>query len=182
MPRISPVTEPSEKQEALFSAIKGRLGRVPNIMATMAHAPALLEGYLAFSSSLSGGRLTAADREAIALLLAGRNGCEYCAAAHTAIGKAGKLPPEELARNLRGLSADATRQALLDFAAAVAASTGRVGDEDIARVRAAGYDDGQILEAVGNVALNLFTNAFNHVAGTSVDFPAVTLPAEAAAA
>ena len=38
-------------------------------------------------------------------------------------------------------------------------------------MRGAGYDDGQIAEIVANVALNLFTNYFNHVAGTEVDFP-----------
>lgn len=182
MPRIAPVSDPDARQQPLLEGVRRQLGRVPNIFATMAHSPALLEGYLGFSKALGGGSLAAADREAIALLLAGRNGCDYCAAAHTAIGRAAKLDGGELAQNLAGRSGDAKRQALLDFVAALVETTGAVRDDRLAAVRAAGYDDAQILEAVGHAALNLFTNSFNRLAGTSVDFPAVTLPAGAAAA
>ncbi|MSR64085.1 MAG: carboxymuconolactone decarboxylase family protein, partial [Planctomycetes bacterium] len=49
---------------------------------------------------------------------------------------------------------------------------GLVSASDLAAVRAAGFGDDAIAEVVANVALNLFTNYFNHVAGTAVDFPA----------
>ena len=45
-------------------------------------------------------------------------------------------------------------------------------DDDVEQRRRAGYTDGQVGEIVANVALNLFTNYFNHVAGTELDFPA----------
>jgi hypothetical protein len=38
--------------------------------------------------------------------------------------------------------------------------------------RRAGLSDGEIAEAVANVVLGIFTNYFNIVAETSVDFPA----------
>ena len=57
---------------------------------------------------------------------------------------------------------------------------GAIADGDFARVRRAGYTEGEIAEIVANVALNLFTNYFNHVARTEVDFPRVSLAADAA--
>jgi alkylhydroperoxidase family enzyme len=48
---------------------------------------------------------------------------------------------------------------------------GRVGDGDIDDVREAGFDDGAIAEVVANVALLNFTNYFNLVAETDIDFP-----------
>ena len=36
---------------------------------------------------------------------------------------------------------------------------------------AAGFSEGEVAEIVANVALNIFTNYFNHVAETEVDFP-----------
>lgn len=51
---------------------------------------------------------------------------------------------------------------------------GWVGDEDLGRVRRAGYGDGEIAEIVAVVAWKTFANYFNHVAGTDVDFPAVS--------
>ena len=46
------------------------------------------------------------------------------------------------------------------------------------RLVQAGYSDAEITEIVSHVALNIFTNYFNHVARTEVDFPkvAVELP------
>jgi alkylhydroperoxidase family enzyme len=60
---------------------------------------------------------------------------------------------------------------VLTFAHKVVAERGWVGDEDVARLRDAGFDDGSVAEIVANVALSLFTNYFNHVAQTEVDFP-----------
>jgi alkylhydroperoxidase family enzyme len=48
-------------------------------------------------------------------------------------------------------------------------------------VRAAGYDDAEILEIIATVAINIFTNYFNHVALTEVDFPLVKIGQSAAA-
>jgi alkylhydroperoxidase family enzyme len=48
---------------------------------------------------------------------------------------------------------------------------------DVNRLRRAGYTDRAVGEIVANVALNLFTNSFNHVAGTEVDFSAAPDPA-----
>jgi alkylhydroperoxidase family enzyme len=46
-----------------------------------------------------------------------------------------------------------------------------VADGDIDALHAAGFDDGAIAEVVAQVALNVFTNYFNHVARTDIDFP-----------
>jgi alkylhydroperoxidase family enzyme len=58
---------------------------------------------------------------------------------------------------------------------------GFVSDDDIAVVRAAGYDDGGIAEIVANVVANIFTNYINHVADTEIDFPKRDLPIAQAA-
>ena len=43
--------------------------------------------------------------------------------------------------------------------------------EHIDALRKVGYSDGDIAEIVAHVSLNLFTNYFNHVAKTEIDFP-----------
>jgi alkylhydroperoxidase family enzyme len=43
----------------------------------------------------------------------------------------------------------------------------------VASLRAAGATDAELAEIVGAVALNIFSNYFNHIAGTEVDFPEV---------
>jgi len=45
--------------------------------------------------------------------------------------------------------------------------------EKIAAVKEAGFSDQEIIEIVAAVGLNIFTNYFNDVAQTAIDFPEV---------
>jgi uncharacterized peroxidase-related enzyme len=145
----------------------------PNLLRTLAHAPAALEAYLGFGQALGKGGLDAKTREAIALTVAEVNGCDYCASAHSALGARLGVPPAELRANLEGRSTDPTLAAILRFARAVVVERGWVGDADLAAARAAGLDDGRITEVIAAVAANIFSNYVNHVARTEVDFPLV---------
>ena len=61
------------KVKELLDAVSQRLGMVPNMMRTMANAPAVLDGYLQLSGSLSPGTLPAKVREQIAIAVAQAN-------------------------------------------------------------------------------------------------------------
>lgn len=177
MPRltaIDPATATGEAKE-LLDGVRKKLGVTPNLIRTLANAPAALKAYLATSETLAGGRFDARSREAIALTVAGANGCEYCASAHTAISKSLKVDPAEIARRLDGHAGDPKLDAALVFARKVVEKRGFVSDDDLAAVRAAGHDDSAIAEIVANVAANILTNYVNHVAETEVDFPRVDL-------
>lgn len=181
MPRIQPITveQAEPKAREILEGLNQKLGRVPNIFATMAHSPAVLNFYTQASGALGAAKLPAKLREQLAVAIAGASACEYCAAAHTAIGQQLGVPAEELGRNLRGEASDAKAAAAIQFARQVVARRGWVEDADLTTVRAAGYGDREILEIVAVVALNLFTNYFNHLAGTEVDFPHVEVGAPA---
>jgi uncharacterized peroxidase-related enzyme len=180
MQRIAAVdhAEAHGKARQLLDAVQAKLGITPNLMKTLASAPAALEGYLNFGAALGTGRLDAKFREQIALAVAQANSCDYCLSAHTAIGSMVGLKPEEVLHSREAHAQDARRDSGLQFAQALVVQRGEVSDSTFARVRAAGYSDGEITEIVANVAINIFTNYFNHVAQTEVDFPRVsaTLP------
>lgn len=160
------------KNAELFTAVKSKLGVVPNLMRTLGHSPAALEAYLGFSATLGRGVLPAAVREQIALAVAQANACDYCLAAHSLLGRGAGLSTDAIAAARRAHAGDAKVDAILQFAAAVVAARGQVTDADLAAVRAAGASEAEIIETVAVVALNIFTNYVNHVAQTVVDFPA----------
>ena len=175
MQRITAIN-PAEavgKAKQLLDGVQAKLGMTPNLMKTLAAAPAALEAYLSFSGALGSGTLDAKFRELIALTVAQANSCEYCLSAHSTIGKMVGLKPEEIASSREAHSTDAKRQAGLVFAQTLVVQRGEVTDQTLAEVKAAGYTEGEITEIVANVALNIFTNYFNHVARTEVDFPRV---------
>jgi uncharacterized peroxidase-related enzyme len=173
IPQIDPNEVPAKTQE-LLSAVKKQMGGVPNILATIAQSSAALGGYLGFAGALAGGRLTTAQREQIALAVAGANACDYCASVHTAVGKGAGLSADELKRNLRGQSEDAQMAEILSFARDVVRNRGMVGQDQLPMLRAANLDHEMVVEVIANVALNIFTNYFNHIAGTEIDFPLVS--------
>ncbi len=177
MPRLNAIDpkEATGKAKELLDGVKTKIGMVPNLMRTFANSPAALEGYLNFSGALGGGLLNAKLREQIALAVADANNCEYCLSAHTAIGKMVGLNENELVASRRASSEDAKTNAALMFAHQIVVKRGEVDDTDVRTVRGAGFSDGEITEIIANVALNIFTNYFNHVAQTVVDFPKVSL-------
>lgn len=184
MSRIAPIDRSAAAPAAAktLDQIEKGLGLVPNMMATMAHSPAALNAYAAFSGAIgANGTLGGALHEQIALAVAGENTCDYCASAHTLLGGGQGLEKDELAANLRGDSADARTQAVLTFARRIVSERGFVSDADIQAVRDAGLDDGQIIEVLASVALNTFTNYFNHLADPEIDFPKVDTRATATA-
>ena len=91
--------------------------------------------------------------------------------AHSALGKRAGLTDQDILDSRRGASADPEADVLLRFARTVVEKRGVVEDADLAAVREAGYGDAEIAEVVAHVALNVFTNYFNNVAGTAIDFP-----------
>jgi len=165
--------ETTGKTRRLLDGVQAKLGLTPNLMKTLATAPAALEAYLNFGAALSTGALDAKFREQIAIAVAQANSCEYCLSAHSALGTLAGLTPEELQASREAHAADAKRDAGLRFAQAIVVQRGEVSDAAVAQVRQAGYSDGEITEIVANVAINIFTNYFNHVARTDVDFPVV---------
>lgn len=163
-----------EASQPLLRQVEKQLGSAPNLFRLAAQSPAALEGYLGIFGALGKGRLPAATRERIALAIAEFNGCGYCLSAHTYLGSnLAKLSAEEIAANRAGRSTDARADVAVRFARKVAETRGHVADADLRDLRAADYDDAQIIEIVQHVALNIWTNYLNEVAQTEIDFPAV---------
>jgi uncharacterized peroxidase-related enzyme len=175
MPRI-PAIDPAEasgEAKTLLDAVQKKLGRVPNLMRTLAHSPAALGGYLALSGALDKAALDARTRERIALAVAQVNGCGYCLSAHSAIATMVGLSAEEIAAARRGRSSDVKAAAALRYALRLLETRGGVAEADVAAARRAGLGDAELAEIPAIVALNVLTNFANRSAAVEVDFPEV---------
>lgn len=180
IPALDPTTA-TGKAGDLLQAVKKKIGVVPNLYRVAAQAPAAFDGLLGLSNALAAGDLPARTREALALTIGEANACDYCLSAHTFIGKSAGLTAADIEAARRGEASDPRLAATLAFAGRLVETRGRVTSADIASARAAGLDDAALVEVVGHVALNIFTNYLNHVAETEIDFPVVRSGAAAAA-
>ncbi len=138
----------------------------------MAHSPAVLETYAAIQDALKDtATFDAKTREAIALTVGNVDDCSYCQAAHTAGGKAAGLSTQETIDIRRGSVAEPKLAALLTLAREQAQHLGHVQDSSWQGALDAGWTDTELTETSAVVALNLFTNYFNHLVQTELDLP-----------
>lgn len=172
MARITPV-DPAHASGRAKEIFEGPLkGKHFNIFKGMAVSPAMLDMYLGIGGAMKNASLSTKEQEVIQLAIAEAVQCDYCAAAHTAIGKSAGLTEQQTIEARRGHMADAKLNALAKFAIAVHEKRGYVSDADVAAFRAAGYGDQQMAEVVGSYTQMIFTSTFNHLNDTPVDFPA----------
>ena len=148
---------------------------MPNLYASMAQSPAALDGYLAFRGALGKGVLSLPMRERIALVTAAINDCGYCVSAHTFRGAKVGLSTSELAATQKSQAEDPRSTAALQFVDVLLQRRGLIADEDFSRMKSHGWSDEEIGEIVAHVALNVFSNYYNHVAAPDLDFPAAAI-------
>jgi uncharacterized peroxidase-related enzyme len=174
MARLNVVTpeQANGQTKELYDAIKAAVGAVPNIYQGIGNSPAALAGVLQLGETLKKGQLTAAEIEAIKLAVSEVYGCDYCLAAHTLLGRKAGLSDAEVIDARRGTSRSPRLAALVAFVRAAIEPRARVTDDDLAVLRAAGFNDAQVAEALLVIAQTVFTNLFNRVHRTPLDFPA----------
>lgn len=161
----------SPANQALFDKLQKSLGFVPNLYATLAHSETALANYLALQSVKTS--LNAREREVINLVVSQINECQYCLAAHTALGKKNGFSEAEIIEIRRGrASFDAKLDALAQMVRSVAVNRGRVDATASERFHAAGYTTGHLVDALVIVGDKTITNYLHAVTQIPVDFPA----------
>lgn len=159
---------------ALFAAITRALGKVPNAYATVgANSPVALEAALHVEGALARSSLSAREREVIKLAVSEAAGCDYCLAAHTQMGKKVGLDRAVIVNLRHGQpSGDQRLDALALFSRELTQSRGTVPAATLDAIKAAGFSDAQIVDALLTMSSINFTNLLNRVNDTEVDFPA----------
>lgn len=162
-------TASPEARETLTGAEKA-FGFVPNLLGTMAEAPALLKGYLALSRLFDESSLSPTERQLVLLTVSYENACAYCMAAHTVIAGMQKVHPTVVEAVRAGQPiADPRLEALRRFTQDVVVSRGWPGEDALKAFTAAGYGPQQVLEVVLGVGIKTMSNYTNHLAGTPLD-------------
>jgi AhpD family alkylhydroperoxidase len=173
IPAIATATGATAEVYARVKKIAG--GGVPNLFAALGHlAPATLTAVLNAEAALASSSLSKQDLETIKLLVSEQTGCDYCVAAHVTLGKITGLSLETLKQIRGGLATgDAKRDALVHFVLNLQRSSGTIDESEFSAIRAAGYSETQLAEISLAIALTIFTNTFNRINDTDVDFPSV---------
>lgn len=173
MARIDPLdleTTPGLREK--LKTVEAMLGFVPNSTLIMARHPALLAAFQQLAAAALGpGRVDAGLKILVGHVASRAAGCRYCIA-HTAhIAERRHVPAEKIEAvwdfERSALFAPAERAALA-FAQAAAAVPNAVEDGDYAELKKH-FDQEQIVELLGVVALYGFLNRWNDSLGTPLE-------------
>jgi uncharacterized peroxidase-related enzyme len=171
-----PTTEATGPAAQLYAAIKSTIGMVPNTYVGIgSNSPAALEAGLHLDAVLKKSSLSGQEIEAIKLAASQAAECDYCLAAHTAISKLHGLTPEAIVALRHGkASGNLKLDALAAFTRILVNGKGSVPNEALQAVRQAGYTDAQIVDTTLAISSITFTNLFNRINNTPIDFPAAS--------
>jgi uncharacterized peroxidase-related enzyme len=158
----------------IFAGMRKAVGRVPNTYAAVGMlAPEALKAMLRADRVLSAGGLGKQDQETIKLAASAAAGCDYCEAAHSVLAKSRGIPAAVAAIRRGTSTGDLRRDALVRFVKGLVRSSGTVSEDDFAAIKAAGYSDADLVDISLAIAVVTFTNVFNRINDTELDFPAV---------
>ncbi len=159
----------------VFASIRKAIGMVPNAYAAIGalNTPAL-QAMLSADAVLSHGTLSAQEREIVKLVVSAVAGCDYCVAAHSLAAKASGIPVDGV-RAIQALAptGDVRRDALVRFVRVLQESRGTIAPQEFEAFQAAGFGDEAVVDVALAIAIITFTNVFNRVNDTTVDFPAL---------
>ena len=162
--------EVSEKNQAIFDNLKKQVGFVPNLFATYAYSENALKNYLDFSGAPSS--LKAKEKEAVNLAVSEVNNCEYCLAAHTAIGKMNGYNDDQIIELRQGkASFDTKIDALARLARNITENRGNTDQAVLDNFFDAGWTKENLIDTISLVGDKTISNYINNTVKAPVDFP-----------
>jgi uncharacterized peroxidase-related enzyme len=161
----------SPESQLLFDVLQKRMGKVPNLYATMGYSPFALKAFMNLDETLGGGVFNPKEKEAISLVVSEVNSCEYCLAGHTLAAIKRGFTKEDTFNIRKGDVNDIRLNAIIQLAKAITETKGRPAEEYIANFYAAGFDEAAVMELIGLVIVRLFTNYAFALTNIPIDFP-----------
>jgi uncharacterized peroxidase-related enzyme len=169
--------------KAVYEQDRGEWGHVSPVTRMWSLRPDALEKYLAFKKTVffGGTTLGRAREELLAVVLSRLTRCSYCAVTHgeflrEALG-ADHARVLQIARDYRQAGLDPADVAMLDFAVKVTEASERIGADDVAALRRAGFDETQVLDIILVAAYRNFMSRVVNAAGLDLEGRLAALPA-----
>lgn len=159
-----------EASQPILKAAKAKMGFVPNLMATMAESPVMVESYLTMMGLFDKSELSQTERQIILMTNNRLNGCTYCMAAHTAVSKMTGVDADVIEALRRGTPiADPKLEALRTFAVIINETRGWASEEQVQALLDAGYTKQTVLEVIVGTALKVLSNYTTHLTAPELD-------------
>jgi len=178
MPLVTPLSaEHDSETRELATFFNETLGFCPNSVLTMQRRPAISKAFINLNKAVMAneGRVTSALKRMIAWVSSNSSGCRYCQA-HAILAAERYGAEQEQLDNIWEYrthpSFSEAERAALDFSL-LASQVPNCVDEEIKQRLYLHWDEGEIVEMLGVIALFGYLNRWNDSMGTSIEDGAV---------
>lgn len=162
----------SPANQQLFDNLKKMIGKVPNLYATFAYSQNALGAYLALQSAKSS--LRAKEKEVVNLVVSQVNQCDYCLAAHTAIGKLNGFTDDQILEIRSGAASfDPKLNALASFVKSASLNHGKPEAQVLEDFFNAGYNEENLVDTIVLIGDKTITNYLHKATQVPIDWPAI---------
>ena len=161
------------KNSEMLAHLEQSMGLMPNIMKQMANSPAALEAFLSSREALSKGQLSDKMRSLIGILIAETYSNGYMLSARIAQAKKAGMSDEDIRAAKDQCSKDPKEDRGLQFVRNVVLRHGELPPSELAELKAAGYNEGEIVELIANTSFNMQIYYLVQIAKPDADFPSV---------
>jgi uncharacterized peroxidase-related enzyme len=159
----------------VYERARARFSFVPDAVKIFSLRPDVAEAQSRLRDSLQGEASSLGARRAdlIGAAVSGLNHCEYCGTAHAGLlAKRGDLSEDEaltVFRNWRTAPLDDADRAMLAYAEKLTFTPSELTEDDVQRLRDAGFDDENIYDIALLTAYRNFMNRVNDGLGVPVE-------------
>jgi AhpD family alkylhydroperoxidase len=170
--RVHTIESAPEKSKQALQGLKQNFGLVPNLAATMAEAPPLLNGFVGAFANFHGGSFSNAQRQVLLLSNAVANKCAWAVAFHSSLAlKEGVAADDVRAIRERRLPKDAKHAALSMLTRALIERRGQLEASELKAFAEAGFGHDQVLEVIVGLAVSVMANYAGNITNPPVEDP-----------
>lgn len=158
--------------KAALEGLKKNFGLVPNLAATMAESPTLVNGFVGALVNFLGGSFTGGQRQVILLTSAVTNACPWAVAFHSTAALGEGVPATDIEAIRAGRQpADPKTAALSAIARALITKRGAIDADDRGAFDAAGFSPGQLLEVIAGLGASMMANYAGNITNPPLEEP-----------
>ena len=162
------LSELPDDVRARIEAVQEKSGFVPNVFLVLARRPDEFRAFFAYHDALMerDGGLTKAEREMTVVATSAANDCTYCVVAHGAILRIYAKNPrlaDQIAVHYPGAEITDRQRVMLDVAVKLAVRPQAFGQDDLDRLRDAGFDDEDVWDIGAITGLFALSNRMAHL-------------------
>lgn len=171
--QVPALEQVSSEAQALLAGVQKKMGKIPNLYATIGYSAATLKGLLEFEASLgTAHHFSGKEKEAINLIISQVNDCDYCLAAHTALAQLRGFSQEETLAIRKAAYSETKLNTVLQLAQSIATNKGKGDQALIDAFFEAGYNEAALIELIGLITVRTLTNYVFANTHIPIDFPA----------